>query len=40
MTDKDVGSKAPEHAYSVDIRGDNNSFEHGTKYLVKHEILG
>ena len=38
---KDVGSKAPEHAYSVDIRGDNDdSFDHGIKYLVKHEILG
>ena len=38
---KDVESKAPEHAYSVDIRGDNDdSFDHGIRYLVKHEILG
>ena len=38
---KDVGSKTPEKAYSVDIRGDNeDSFDHGIKYLVKHEILG
>ena len=38
---KEVGSKAPEKAYSVDIRGDNeDSFDHGVKYLVKHEILG
>ncbi len=38
---KEVGSKAPEKAYSVDIRGDNeDSFDHGVRYLVKHEILG
>lgn len=38
---KDVASNAPEKAYSVDIRGDNeNSFDHGIKYLVKHKILG
>lgn len=37
---KEVGSKAPEHAYSVDIRGDNDlSFDHGIKYIVKHNIL-
>ena len=38
---KDVGTKAPEKAYSVDIRGDNeDSFDHGIRYLVKHKILG
>lgn len=38
---KDVDSKAPEKAYSVDIRGDNeDSFDHGIKYIVKHNILG
>ena len=38
---KDVDSNAPEKAYSVDIRGDNEeSFDHGIKYLVKHNILG
>ncbi len=38
---KDLDSKAPERAYSVDIRGDNEeSFDHGIKYLVKHNILG
>ena len=38
---KDLGSKEPERAYSVDIRGDNeDSFDHGIKYLVKHNILG
>ena len=38
---KDVSTKAPEKAYSVDIRGDNeDSFNHGIKYLVKHNILG
>lgn len=38
---KDLDSKAPERAYSVDIRGDNeDSFNHGIKYLVKHNILG
>ena len=37
---KEVGSKAPEKAYSVDIRGDNDdSFDHGVKYVVKHNIL-
>ena len=38
---KEVDSTKPEHAYSVDIRGDNDlSFDHGVKYLVKHRILG
>lgn len=38
---KDVDAKTPERAYSVDIRGDNeDSFDHGIKYLVKHNILG
>lgn len=38
---KDLDAKAPEKAYSVDIRGDNEeSFDHGIKYLVKHNILG
>lgn len=38
---KEVGSNKPEHAYSVDIRGDNDlSFDHGIKYIVKHNILG
>lgn len=37
---KDVNSSKPEQAYSVDIRGDNDlSFDHGVKYLVKHNIL-
>jgi hypothetical protein len=37
---KEVGSTKPETAYSVDIRGDNDlSFDHGIKYLVKHNIL-
>ena len=37
---KDVTGNAPEQAYSVDIRGDNDeSFDHGIKYLVKHNIL-
>lgn len=37
---KEVGSNKPEQAYSVDIRGDNDlSFDHGVKYLVKHNIL-
>lgn len=38
---KGLDSKTPEKAYSVDIRGDNEeSFDHGIKYLVKHNILG
>ena len=38
---KDVDSKKPERAYSVDIRGDNDvSFDHGIKYIVKHNIFG
>ena len=38
---KDVDTSTPEHAYSVDIRGDNDlSFDHGIKYIVKHNILG
>ena len=37
---KKVGSSAPETATSVDIRGDNDdSFNHGVKYLVKNNIL-
>lgn len=37
---KEIGSTKPETAYSVDIRGDNDlSFDHGVKYLVKHNIL-
>ena len=36
---KDLRSKAPERAYSVDIRGDNDtSFDHGVKYLVKNRL--
>ncbi|WP_091788292.1 DUF3280 domain-containing protein [Methylobacterium sp. UNC378MF] len=36
---KDLRSKAPEQAYSVDIRGDNDtSFDHGVKYLVKNRL--
>ena len=38
---KNVDTKAPEHAYSVDIPGDNDlSFDHGIRYIVKHNILG
>ena len=37
---KEVGGTKPEQAYSVDIRGDNDlSFDHGIKYIVKHNIL-
>lgn len=37
---KEVDSDKPEQAYSVDIRGDNDlSFDHGIKYIVKHNIL-
>ena len=37
---KEVGGDKPEQAYSVDIRGDNDlSFDHGVKYIVKHNIL-
>ncbi|MGH1575099.1 DUF3280 domain-containing protein [Methylobacterium sp. P31] len=36
---KDLRSKTPERAYSVDIRGDNDlSFEHEVKYLVKNRL--
>ena len=36
---KDLKAGTPEKAYSVDIRGDNdNSFEHGVKYLVKNNL--
>ena len=36
---KDLRSKEPERAYSVDIRGDNDtSFDHGVKYLVKNKL--
>ena len=37
---KKVDGSTPEGATSVDIRGDNDdSFNHGVKYLVKHNIL-
>ena len=37
---KKVGSNAPETATNVSIRGDNDdSFDHGVKYLVKNNIL-
>jgi Protein of unknown function (DUF2380) len=36
---KDLKAGTPERAYSVDIRGDNDtSFEHGVKYLVKNSL--
>ena len=36
---KDLKAGTPEHAYSVDIRGDNDaSFDHGVKYLVKNNL--
>jgi hypothetical protein len=36
---KDLRSKEPERAYSMDIRGDNDtSFDHGVKYLVKNRL--
>jgi hypothetical protein len=36
---KDLRAGTPERAYSVDIRGDNDtSFEHGVKYLVKNNL--
>ena len=36
---KDLRNDAPEKAYSVDIRGDNDlSFQHGIKYLVKNNL--
>ncbi len=36
---KDLKAGAPEKAYSVDIRGDNDaSFDHGVKYLVKNSL--
>lgn len=36
---KDLRGNAPEKAYSVDIRGDNDlSFQHGVKYLVKNNL--
>ena len=37
---KKIGSSEPESGTSVDIRGDNDdSFDHGVKYIVKHNIL-
>ena len=37
---KDVNGSASERAYSVDIRGDNEeSFDHGIRYIVQHNIL-
>ena len=37
---KKVDSKEAETATSVDIRGDNDdSFDHGVRYIVKHNIL-
>ena len=37
---KKVDSNEPESGTSVDIRGDNDdSFNHGVKFLVKHNIL-
>ena len=36
---KDLKASTPEKAYSVDIRGDNDtSFDHGVKYLVKNNL--
>lgn len=36
---KDLKSKKPERAYSVDIRGDNDLlFERGVKYLAKNRM--
>jgi len=36
---KDLRSKAPERAYSVDISGDNDAaFDHGVKYLGKNSL--
>ncbi|KQP80251.1 DUF3280 domain-containing protein [Methylobacterium sp. Leaf117] len=36
---KYLKADAPEKAYTVDIRGDNDlSFEHGLKYLVKNRM--
>ena len=36
---KDLKAGTPERAYSVDIRGDNDtSFDHGVKYLVKNSL--
>lgn len=36
---KDLRGNAPEKAYSVDIRGNNDlSFQHGVKYLVKNNL--
>ena len=37
---KGVHDDKPEQSFSVDIRGDNDeSFEHGIRYIVKHNIL-
>lgn len=37
---KEVGTDKPEQAYSVSIRGDQDtSFQHGLKFLVKNNIL-
>jgi hypothetical protein len=37
---KAVDDNTPEQPHSVDIRGDNDeSFDHGIKYIVKHNIL-
>ena len=36
---KDLKGDKPERAYSVDIRGDNDtSFDRGLKYLVKNNL--
>ncbi|MBB2964374.1 DUF3280 domain-containing protein [Methylobacterium sp. R2-1] len=36
---KDLKADTPEQAYSVDIRGDNDtSFDRGVKYLVKNKM--
>jgi hypothetical protein len=36
---RDLKANTPERAYSVDIRGDNDtSFDHGVKYLVKNKL--
>ena len=36
---KDLKASTPEKAYSVDIRGDNDtSFDHGVRYLVKNNL--
>ena len=36
---KDLRGNKPEQAYSVDIRGDNDtSFDRGLRYLVKNNL--